>query len=264
MNQGDWLATKNRIVNKLLLAVSLLLSAHLSTIAQEQQNVSLSESELSILRHLPSWTFTTKAYQREAVRLMLEEANRVAKELSLPEQIPITESNLTEVYISPPALVRLGRISTSNYVYYASVGRTFSGLEQAIQAETWGRILAEHRWPIGRMDTNRAFQAATQIMSAVGMDVAALNRDCRVEIHVALPEGPRGKYFIPDYVVHWKKPGSLGAHVEYFEPTKSIHQLHVWDAKYILRKPMQVPNLAELLDQTNASPQTNVPAKPPE
>src|SRR5437773_7366863 len=35
--------------------------------------------------------FTTKAYEREALRLVIEEANRAASDLRLPEALPITE-----------------------------------------------------------------------------------------------------------------------------------------------------------------------------
>jgi hypothetical protein len=254
--------TLNSLPKLLLIPLWLLALAPFRIFAEEPLIGLPSEAGVLALSNLPSLGFTTEAYQHEALRVLIEEANRVARELHLAERLPITESNLTEIYISPPAMMRLGRISTSNYVYYASVGRMFSGLEQRVEATTWGRIMAAHHWPISRLDTNRAFQVATQIMLAVGMDVSAMNRDCNIDIYVPMPEGARGKHFIPDYWVHWKKPGSLGAHVEYFEPTKTIHQLHVWDPKYILRKAAWTSNLAELLCQTNALVQTNAPAKP--
>src|SRR5436189_5095699 len=43
--------------------------------------------------------FTTKAYEREALRLVVEQANVVAKQLQLPESLPITEATLSRAFI---------------------------------------------------------------------------------------------------------------------------------------------------------------------
>src|SRR5438270_1068533 len=61
--------------------------------------------------------FTTKAYQHEALRAFLPEVNRVARELNLSEPLPITESSLVDVFISPPASGMIGRVTTCNYNY---------------------------------------------------------------------------------------------------------------------------------------------------
>lgn len=42
------------------------------------------------------FTFTTQAYQREALRLVLAEANVIAKQLNLSERLPIKEEDLAE------------------------------------------------------------------------------------------------------------------------------------------------------------------------
>src|SRR5438045_2943862 len=55
--------------------------------------------------------FTTKAYQREALRAFLPEINRVVRDLNLSEPLPITQSNLVEVFISPPASGMIGRVT---------------------------------------------------------------------------------------------------------------------------------------------------------
>jgi hypothetical protein len=47
-------------------------------------------------KYTPALMFTTKAYHDEAFRLVLQEANRVAAELRLPEKLPITEADLVE------------------------------------------------------------------------------------------------------------------------------------------------------------------------
>jgi len=252
-------------VNNPFLKFSLALSVLLISIANGQAEESgkfrlISESEESVLRHLADWRFTTKAYQDEALRLMIKEANKVARELGLREQLPISRSNLIEIYIGPPALVRLGFVSTSNYAY--NVDRQFSGLTQRNLGETLDQVKAAYTWPISRLDTNKAFQVATQILRAIRMDAAALNRDCRREIYAPKPEALGGTHFFPDYWVTWRKAGELVAFIEFVEPTRCIRQLVVKDPKYVLRERIRVPNLARLLNQTNVPADT--PTKPSE
>jgi hypothetical protein len=245
-----------------LLIATLVSAASPHLRAQESTQMrQVSASEEFVLRHLPDWRFTTKAYRDEALQMLLKEANDVAKTLNLSEQLPITTTNLIGVFIGPPALVALGSIATSNYVYCASIGRTFSGFDQKNRAETFDRAKTEYNWPIDRMNTNRAFQIATQIMGTAGIDVASLNRDCSLEITVSRPERAQGTHFVPNYWVTWRKPGKVAANMEFIEPTRTIRQLHVWDNKYILRQPLSFTNLASLLDQTNAPPMTNEPLR---
>jgi hypothetical protein len=45
--------------------------------------------------------FTTGLYQDEALKLVLQEANQVAKELNFTNELPIAKSNLVEFHISP-------------------------------------------------------------------------------------------------------------------------------------------------------------------
>ena len=78
-----------------------------------------------------------------------------------------------------------------------------------------------------------------------------------MEITVSKPEEWRGRYFVPDYFVSWKKSGKSVAFVEFLDPTESVRQLYVKDAKYLLGKRVRVPNLAGLLTQTNATTSTN-------
>jgi hypothetical protein len=222
----------------------------------------------------PNWTtmtarqryeklnFTTPAYRKEALRLIIEEANRVAQELNLPENLPITESNLVEVFISPPQMAKIGfgNITTSNYTYYVTVGDKFSYLDKRfdnVMNEDRDKLKEQYLWPMSRMDTNAAYQVATQWLAAASMDVPAIIRDCDVHVEAFTPEGKNGAHFVPLYRVYWmqKKGGSLGstALVEFFEPTKTLRQLRVNKSEYILRPSLQITNADFLLSQTNAS-----------
>jgi hypothetical protein len=214
-------------------------------------------------------TFTTTAYKQEAKRLVIEEANRVAKELNLPEPLPITEASVVESFIPPPRIAQgmksVGTITTSNYFYGVSVGKKFSCLNKTRSESEYPQLQRDYLWPMAKMDTNGAFQLATQWLNAISVDVQSLNRDCPVIIRAWTPEGKKGAHFVPVYWVVWaNKPAGEGsvASVELFAPTKTIRQLAINDSKYILRNPLVFTNLTELLSQSNA-PATNSGLTPP-
>ena len=197
--------------------------------------------------------FTTRAYQREATKMVIQEANKVALELQLSDAVPITESN-SQVYISPFGFAyahrMVGTVETTNFVYYISLANKFSYLEGTHQLEDCRKFLAAYTWPLDRVDTNSAYELATQWLAAVHMDVQALNRDCRISVTVdtAYVEAPPDR-FVPIYWITWiPKDGSIpcAADVRLCLPAKALLQLRVEDPKYISRKPLVFPNLAAL------------------
>jgi len=202
--------------------------------------------------------FTTPAYQKEAVSLIIEEANRVAQELRLPENLPIVQTNLLEAYISPPRLAQaskaLGNITTSNYNYCVAVGDKFSSLVRTRLEEDENKTRSKYQWPISQINTNAAYLLATQFLKATSMDVDALNTNCALTIKASLPEGENSKKFVPLYWIIWseKDKSRGGASVELCLPTKTLLQMHVNKSEYILRQPLQITNLDYLLSQTNA------------
>jgi len=109
------------------------------------------------------------------------------------------------------------------------------------------KLKMNYVWPTNRLDTNAAFQTATQIMRRVGMDIDRLNRDCVLDISVVWPEGEHGKHFVPDYWVHWKKSKETVAVLEFLAPTMTVGSLNVNDPAYNLRQSVDIPHLRELL-----------------
>jgi hypothetical protein len=96
------------------------------------------------------------------------------------------------------------------------------------------------------------------------MDVAGLNRDCRVSVTVdtGYVQAPAGK-FVPIYWVSWAPTNGEGfssASVRLFTPTKTLLDLTVDDQKYILRKPLVFTNLPDLFPGV-ARINTNYPPK---
>lgn len=221
--------------------------------------------------------FTTMAYQKEAFRLVLQEANKVAIELNLPETLPITETNLAELHITGYGRTRIhrkpiGNVSTKDFCYYVSIDHKLSYVEGTHQDQDALKWRIKYKWPLSRMDTNTPYQLATQWLAAVSMDVNGLNRDC--EVHV-VPDrywnNPKfnAKTFVPIYEVYWLSRQNKATHfgdvasVRLFLPTKTLMSLRVEDPKYILRPPIVFTNLAELLSDTNRSTPSYFPTPPP-
>jgi hypothetical protein len=215
-------------------------------------------------------TFTTKAYHDEAFRLLLREANLVAKELALPEKLPITETDVVRAFIAPfgyaYAKKAIGNITTGKYFYGVGADNKFSDFAKAQLDEACFDYRDRYQLPIREIDTNGAHLLATQFLAAMRVDVRALEKDCQTRIKVndfwnGVEPGKqiKSKTFVPLYDISWAAPNKarnfgVAASVELFTPTKTLLQLQVYYPEYILRKPIVFTNLAELLTSTSAPP----------
>ena len=218
--------------------------------------------------------FTSKAYQREVYQLLIREANAVARQLALPEKLPITETDVVACFISPfgfdYAHQRLGNITTSKYVYGAEQGNKFSELIIAHYDNTC-LALCKRRKPLREFDRKTPYELATQWLAAVSMDVAALNRTCSAHVDASpfwndladLGDRPKGRSFVPIYVVWWEpRDGShCPVSVELYLPKKLLIQLTVEDPAFIQRPPLVVTNLAAVFPGSYPTI-TNHPAVP--
>jgi hypothetical protein len=205
-------------------------------------------------------TFSTDAYERRAIELVLREANLVAEQLRLPEKMPITGADLTRIFVVPYGMSRLdpgmiGNVNTRNYGYFVSVDHKLSFVQSSREDADCIKWREEYTWPISRVDTNAAYGMATQWLAAAMMDVEALNRDCVVEIrpNPYWNAGMRRGMFVPIYDVHWKSERNIAerygdvAYVKLFAPTRTLVSLNVRESRYILREPLVFTNLNELL-----------------
>lgn len=222
--------------------------------------------------------FTTEAFQEEGLRLAIAEANKVARELRLPEMLPIAKSNLTHSFISPFGYSyvnkRLGNVTTENYSYGVAQNYKFSDLTIANWEKRCFEIRDKYRWPLSKIDTNQAFKLAVMWMKALRMDVESLNRECQVKSvvspfwnEVGPGEPLRGTTFVPIYEVSWLSPKNVAdgsgcvAYVHLAAPEKKLLALTVYDSKYIQRVPVVFTNLAALFPG-QATITTNWPVKP--
>jgi len=181
------------------------------------------------------------------------EANKAARELKLQETLPITRSNVVDVYISKPRMAQatggIGSISTSNYTYSVSIGGKLSFVYIWRFDSDRLELEKNYQWPLSLIDTNAAFRLATQWLAAASMDVARLNRDCVISVWPRITDRPG--YFVPVYRVAWAKQEEPVANVELFLPTKTLRDLRVNRLEYILRSGIEFTNLEELLSETN-------------
>lgn len=210
--------------------------------------------------------YTTPAYYEVASQYIRQEMNDVAGKLQLPDEtLPLTSANArygATGYGRSLTMEILGSGSTANYVYSFSHGNKFSEVELTAE-EQFCRDAGNSPLPIKQFDTTAPYQLATQWLAAVSMDVAALNRDC--EVHVAvdpfwnqlskLGDKP-AKTFVPLYLVWWVPRDHHeveAASVELFYPTHKTHRLLdlvVSDAKYNVRKPLVITNVAAIFPGT--------------
>jgi hypothetical protein len=187
-------------------------------------------------------------YQAAALKALIKEANVVAAELALNEFMPIVQSNVVQYFILPFDRAQrrkaVGTLVTSNYAYYVSINNRFCYLEFTRQQEAIQGWLKQYSWPMDRLDTNAAYQLATQKLASVSMDVPSLSRDCDVHIVPLKGEGNQSKpSLLPVYWIYWSKRGNTEgsvASVEVFLPTRMILTLRVEDGHYISRPPIQV------------------------
>jgi hypothetical protein len=212
--------------------------------------------------------FTTPQYQHAAAQMVLQEANRVAEEMRLADEVlPITETNVVELHTYPFGFSYCeksmgGVVGTSHYVYLVGDDNKFNGLVVAGYEEVCLR-LKKTAVPQEQMDTNAAYQFASHWLTSVSMDVDGLNQECKAHIAASpfwnglakLGQVP-ARAFVPIYYVWWTTPendaegfGSV-ASVELFLPTEKLLQLYVRDPKYILRKPLVFTNLVSLFPGT--------------
>src|SRR5437867_3796777 len=99
----------------------------------------------------PHFHLTTVAYEKEAKRLLIEEATRVATELRLPEELPLTESNIVESFIPPFGYAYItkavGNVHSRHYSYVAGKDWKFSSLTIANWSGVSASYARTYRWP---------------------------------------------------------------------------------------------------------------------
>jgi hypothetical protein len=110
--------------------------APLLAINNSTAGAALASEDTSVIEQR-AWQFTTDSYRKAALQSLLREANTIAHQLQLQENLPIKEAELSEVYICPPGLSDsagwFGRISTRSYHYSADQANKLCYVEKGAQ-----------------------------------------------------------------------------------------------------------------------------------
>ncbi len=121
-----------------------------------------------MMTNVIAYLHTTFAYQSAALQLMVGQANFDAQQLHLKEPLPITvPTNTNDWNVAMPPNGVGGWLATPNYIYRFQAGKLMS-----IQIKNEARSAAETQPSL--IDTNGAYQLAEQWLTAISVDVPAL------------------------------------------------------------------------------------------
>lgn len=211
---------------------------------------------------IPTNTFQNSlAYRSAALGRMVQEASWFGKQLKLSATLPIQADEIDQkYYIRPPRTGFGGVFRTTNYLF-----RFSSKLDQIINREKH-----EERfdlYPIwaktpSLIDTNGAYQLATQWLAAVSVDVPALQKKHPLSFYQWFVWGPEVyplnnwktnppdsmKVMMPIFDVKWGDKGSPAVKVTVFGPTKELIVFEMNDISFSKRPPIVITNYEELLN----------------
>ena len=208
------------------------------------------------MTNIIAFLHTTSAYQAAALQLMIGEANFAAEQLGIPERLPVQTNRLVIAEVGPPALGVNGAVGTSNYTFGFDHGHLTS-----VRKRDWMKRLdppitnvSELSKLSSRIDTNGAYQLATQWLNGLSFMVSALNERFVPQI-VQVPGGGAAAKTValPMFQVTWgEKPPPFDMvnplRMRLLGSTLELLELHVRDHKLCGRPPLVVSNQAKLLE----------------
>jgi len=192
---------------------------------------------------------------------MLAEINYCASKLQLPAELPVSPESLRTEHISRPFITGFGGTfdtDTFSFVFFKS-----GVLRQIVRINRFERIpLRELQWEQSRMksliNTNEAYQLATNWLWAISVDVPALEKKHQPSVEQtffypdavladAPPEKRERVVLLPILHVLWgtaKKPAVM---VSIFGPTAELLSIHQEDESFSRRPRDLLKNVDALL-----------------
>ncbi len=208
---------------------------------------------------------TTASYQTAVFQLMVGEANLAAKQLDLSDSRPLViNQNTNEWNVSPPPMGIGGSVLTSNYIFEFQKGQ----LAWVKKTDWFQKVtppitnLVELASRRSLLDSNSAYQLATQWLSRLSVDVNGLERRFppnvfqvparRIASDGSNLPGVSNNIATPLFKISWgdrKPPMDMmnPVRVEILGTTKELLDLSIRDASLFKRPPIAVTNIAELL-----------------
>jgi len=229
---------------------------------------------------------TSLAYRATVEPQMVVEANYFAKKLKLPPPYPIHENDIVKYNVTAPFYSRIentnlptpatrllastfvagGFIETTNFVFSFTRGYLWDVINRVKHDERFDLYPEWAKTP-SLIDTNGAYQLATQWLAAVGIDVGALEREYAPKVEqqwywnqpglsIYHQPGDTNKTMLPIYNVTWGTNWTqYPARVQILGTTKELMVLNFSEFS-VSRRPRLVI--------TNAIALSNIPDPPME
>lgn len=222
------------------------------------------------MTNIIAFLHTTTAYKAAALQLMVGQANFTAQQLDLKEPLPIVISvgtNKSEKSeVTPPPWGIGGMIVALNYNFDFRKGYLFSVSKMKWLGKVYPPVTntLELANQTSLLDTNSAYQLATQFLAKISVDVPKLERKYSPIIFQPsekrqFGEGDSNNVIIPLFLIGWEsqrqlsmnrlqRPGGLDpVFVEILGTTKELLSLHIRDTNFFLQPPLILTNAGELL-----------------
>jgi hypothetical protein len=226
------------------------------------------------MTNLIAFLHTTAAYQAAVLQLMVGEANFASEQLNLPERLPSATNLLAVADVWPAPMGVGGGVGSSNYVFQFEKGRLIKVLKtdwmQKLDPSATNLFELSKRPSL--IDTDAAFQLATQWLSRLWVDLPAV--EAKYPHHVTqmttripgdrssvIPRNRRGidtaspaiqKVMTPLFTISWgdhAPPMDLSnpVRVKILGSTKELIELDIKERSVSLRPRLVLTNKAELL-----------------
>jgi hypothetical protein len=209
------------------------------------------------------------AYKLVVAGMALSAVNSILERLGLPAK-PIEQKDLIGCFVSPPRyekpIMEGGvNLQTTNFMFIFRDGKLHTVMNMQTNIEEVEHYREWAKMP-SLIDSNEAYQIATNWLARVYVDVPLLNRKYPHSVSEAhfwatpptkLGEKGSGLTTLPLYYVAWGKDGYEAAKVGIFGPTKQFIGLTIGDvdkpedASICSHVYLRVTNEAELLAMTN-------------
>lgn len=199
----------------------------------------------------------SQQYRREALSLMMADANEAGTALHLQDRMPFKESTMASYFIEPIFFtwrkLGVGYLDTGKYTLYFGKGNQLWVIDSTHQEDDAPGIIAQYTWPIEKLDTNAAYNLAMDWLRAFHADVDRLRESSDVSIdHWVCAGKPEKMFFVPVYVFNWetKGTGEFAAKVSLLSPTRTLISLRIADRNYNLRPSLPFTNLDHYMSET--------------
>ncbi len=217
-----------------------------------------------MITNIVEFLHTTAAYQAAVVQLMIGEANFAATQLEFKDFTPITVIQTNEWTVQSPAVGVGGTIVTSNYLFEFQKGQ----LRSIEKIDWFQRIsppvtnMVELAYRPFLLDTNSAYQFATQCLQRLSIDVTQLERRAPPNVWQSPVRKPAldGKPLsgtndlipTPIFKISWgdKNPPmdfSNPLHLKILGTTKELLSLSIRDISVFQKSALVVTNAKQLL-----------------